>query len=34
MVWKQGMSGWSAAGSVAELAPVFNAAPPPPPPAP
>jgi hypothetical protein len=29
MVWKQGMSGWAAAGSVAELAPVFNAVPPP-----
>jgi hypothetical protein len=32
MVWKQGMSAWTAAGSMAELAPVFNAAPPPPPP--
>jgi len=34
-VWKQGMSGWTAAGTVAELAPVFaqSAPPPPPPPA-
>jgi len=33
-VWKQGMSGWTAAGAVAELAPVFaQSAPPPPPPA-
>jgi membrane protease subunit (stomatin/prohibitin family) len=33
-VWKQGMSGWSAAGTVAELAPVFAQSVPPPPPAP
>ncbi|MDR2313805.1 MAG: SPFH domain-containing protein [Spirochaetaceae bacterium] len=35
-VWKQGMSGWAAAGTVQELAPVFTptGAPPPPPPAP
>jgi membrane protease subunit (stomatin/prohibitin family) len=35
MVWKQGMSGWTAAGAVAELQPVFaqSAPPPPPPPA-
>lgn len=32
-VWKQGMTAWSAAGSVAELAPLFAAAPPPVPPA-
>jgi membrane protease subunit (stomatin/prohibitin family) len=29
LVWKQGMAGWVAAESVAELAGVFNAAPPP-----
>jgi membrane protease subunit (stomatin/prohibitin family) len=34
-VWKQGMSGWAAAGTVAELGSVFvQSAPPPPPPAP
>ena len=33
-VWKQGMAGWAAAGTVAELGSVFAAAPPPPPPAP
>jgi hypothetical protein len=34
-VWKQGMSGWAAAGTIQELAPVFaQAAPPPPPPPP
>jgi hypothetical protein len=33
-VWKQGMPGWAAAGTVAELAPLFaQTAPPPPPPA-
>jgi membrane protease subunit (stomatin/prohibitin family) len=33
-VWKQGMSGWAAAGTVAELGSVFaQSAPPPPPPA-
>jgi membrane protease subunit (stomatin/prohibitin family) len=31
-VWKQGMSGWAAAGTVQELAGCFAAAPPPPPP--
>jgi hypothetical protein len=32
-VWKQGMAGWAAAGTVAELGPVFaQSAPPPPPP--
>ena len=30
-VWKQGMSGWQAAGQVAELAPLFQQGPPPPP---
>jgi membrane protease subunit (stomatin/prohibitin family) len=35
MVWKQGMAGWAAAGTVQELAPLFApAAPPPPPPPP
>jgi hypothetical protein len=38
VVWKQGMAGWLAAGTVPELAPLFAAAagapPPPPPPAP
>ena len=29
LVWKQGMSGWSAASTVAELSPLFAAAPPP-----
>jgi hypothetical protein len=34
-VWKQGMSGWAAAGTVQELSQIFTqAAPPPPPPAP
>jgi membrane protease subunit (stomatin/prohibitin family) len=34
MVWRQGMAGWQAAGTVPELAPLFAgaAAPPPPPP--
>src|SRR5690606_1805292 len=32
LVWKQGMSGWSRAGDVAELQQVFQAVPPPPPP--
>lgn len=32
LVWKQGMANWSAAGSVAELAGFFGAAPPPMPP--
>ncbi|TFW28525.1 SPFH domain-containing protein [Massilia horti] len=32
--WKPGMSGWEAAGSIAELAPIFSLAPPPPPPPP
>jgi membrane protease subunit (stomatin/prohibitin family) len=30
-VWKQGMSGWAAAGTVQELADIFAGAPPPPP---
>jgi hypothetical protein len=37
MVWRDGMAGWQAAGTVPELAPLFAAAgapPPPPPPAP
>jgi len=29
LVWKQGMAAWSAAGSLAELAPLFASAPPP-----
>jgi hypothetical protein len=34
-VWKQGMAGWSAAGTVEELVALFaSASPPPPPPAP
>jgi len=33
-VWKQGMSGWSAAGEVPEVAGLFGAVPPPPPPPP
>jgi membrane protease subunit (stomatin/prohibitin family) len=33
-VWKQGMPGWAAAGTVAELAPLFVQATPPPPPPP
>ncbi len=33
-VWKQGMSGWSAAGEVPEVAVLFGATPPPPPPPP
>jgi len=32
MVWKQGMTAWTAAGQVPELASVFNSMPPPPPP--
>lgn len=32
-VWKQGMAGWAAASTVAELSQVFGAVPPPPPPA-
>jgi membrane protease subunit (stomatin/prohibitin family) len=32
MVWKQGMAGWVAAGTVQELAPLFAQVPPPPPP--
>lgn len=32
MVWRQGMSGWSAAGQTPELAGLFAAPPPPPPP--
>ncbi|MDR1575648.1 MAG: DUF4339 domain-containing protein [Treponema sp.] len=32
-VWKQGMPGWAAAGTVQELAPLFAQTPPPPPPA-
>ncbi len=31
-VWKQGMAGWAAANTVAELSQVFGAVPPPPPP--
>jgi membrane protease subunit (stomatin/prohibitin family) len=34
MVWKQGMAGWVAAGTVQELAAVFAQSAPPPPPAP
>jgi len=34
MVWRQGMAGWAAAESVAELASLFAAQPPPPPPPP
>lgn len=33
-VWKQGMSGWEAAGGVNELSSLFGAMPPPPPPPP
>ncbi len=33
LVWKQGMMNWAAAGTVAELAPVFGSVPPPMPPA-
>lgn len=33
-VWKQGMSGWSAAGEVPEISALFGATPPPPPPPP
>lgn len=33
LVWKQGMAAWAAAGSVAELAPIFGSVPPPIPPA-
>ncbi|MDR2596799.1 MAG: SPFH domain-containing protein [Treponema sp.] len=32
MVWKGGMTGWAAAGTVQELAPLFTQVPPPPPP--
>ncbi|WP_286019034.1 DUF4339 domain-containing protein [Candidatus Venteria ishoeyi] len=32
LVWKQGMSGWTAASEVAELSGLFGAMPPPPPP--
>ena len=32
MVWKNGMAGWAAAGTVQELAPLFTQTPPPPPP--
>ena len=34
LVWAQGMAGWTAAGQVAQLAPLFAAGPPPPPPPP
>ncbi|MCC5946128.1 MAG: SPFH domain-containing protein [Bernardetiaceae bacterium] len=34
LVWKDGMAGWTAAGQVPELTPVFGATPPPPPPPP
>jgi hypothetical protein len=34
MVWRQGMAGWQAAGTVPELAPLIVGAPPPPPPPP
>ena len=34
MVWKAGMAGWVAAGTVQELASLFTQAPPPPPPTP
>lgn len=34
MVWKEGMSGWLAAGTVPELSSIFGAVPPPPPPPP
>jgi mannose/fructose/N-acetylgalactosamine-specific phosphotransferase system component IIB len=34
MVWKAGMAGWAAAGTVQELAPLFTQAPPSPPPSP
>ena len=33
-VWKQGMSGWEAAGNVAELGSLFQTTTPPPPPIP
>ncbi len=32
-VWTPGSAGWTHAGKVAELAPVFGEVPPPPPPA-
>ncbi len=34
LVWRDGMSGWTAASQVAELASIFTASPPPPPPPP
>jgi hypothetical protein len=34
LVWRQGMAGWAAAGSVPEFSQVFGAVPPPPPPPP
>lgn len=34
LVWSNGMAGWAAAGSVAQLAPLFATPPPPPPPPP
>ena len=34
LVWRQGMAGWQAAGTVPELASLFAAPPPPPPPQP
>jgi hypothetical protein len=34
MVWKQGMTGWAAAGTIQELQSLFMAGPPPPPPPP
>ncbi|HCA82779.1 MAG TPA: antifreeze protein [Flavobacteriales bacterium] len=34
MVWKEGMAGWLAAGTVPELSSIFGAVPPPPPPPP
>ena len=33
LVWKAGMAAWTQAGTVADLAPIFNSVPPPPPPA-
>jgi hypothetical protein len=34
LVWKAGMTGWAAAGTVQELASIFTQTPPPPPPPP
>ena len=31
LVWKAGMAAWTQAGTVADLAPIFNSVPPPPP---